>query len=377
MAVTNAQDSQIFVTNRRRSSSPDGRGSIPPWGLTNFAGGNISGPSINSIAAGMAAASQTSSPTSGGTLTVNSVSLGSYDYLIKKGNQTISSFTATDWFTTTQDTRSAWVIVDGDLTIDNGITFTPSVRKLFTVIYVNGNLTVNGSISMTARGANHSGSGNSGGATTKANIRIAEGTYSTVVDPYIPANGGASIGPVQSGGGYYSLPGNPGTNGGTGGGGAGTVHNNNTQNSVGAAGTSFGGGGGGGAVRYQGNTSRLSDSTAQPNGGRGGHGWGDNFQASGGAGNPGGVGYTTGGNAGGTGQDGTGGVLIIVCRGTFSGSGSVSANGSNGGSTTNIGGSGSGGGSVTIFYGADDGPTPTANGGNNAGLGTARKLAIS
>lgn len=346
----------------------------PSWGVTDFTGGNISGPSINSIAAGMVQAAETASPTSGGTLTVNGVSLGSYDYVIKKGDQTVSSMNSSEWFTSVKDTRSSWVVVDGDLTIEDGVTFTPPARKLFMVLYVNGCLTVNGSISMKARGANHSGSGNSGGATPKGNIRIAEGAYSTVTDPYIPANGGAKVGPSQSGGGYYTTQGNPGVNGGTGSGGSGTVHNNTAPNSVGSAGTSFTGGSGGGAVRYTGN--RLSDSTAAENGGRGGHGWGDNFQASGGAGNPGGNSYTFGGNAGGKGEDGTGGVMVIVATNTFSGSGTVTADGSAPGSTTNIAGSGSGGGSVTIFHGADRGPTPTAKGGVNAGDGTARKLAI-
>ena len=39
-------------------------------------------------------------PTAGGTLTVDGVSLGNYEYTIKKGDQTISSFTNSDWFTT-------------------------------------------------------------------------------------------------------------------------------------------------------------------------------------------------------------------------------------------------------------------------------------
>ena len=37
-------------------------------------------------------------PTAGGTLTINSQSLGSYDYCIKHGNQTVSSFSNTDFY---------------------------------------------------------------------------------------------------------------------------------------------------------------------------------------------------------------------------------------------------------------------------------------
>lgn len=345
-----------------------------------FTGGNQSTASLYDLMSGMGIASSVS-PSSGGTLTVNSVSLGSYDYTLKSGNQTVSSFTNSDWFTTTADTRSALIKVNGNLTINSGQTFIPSNRKLFTCIYVNGNLTVNGSISMTARGANHSGTGNSGGATSSANIRLATGTFSSVVNPQVPSSGGASVGPLSAaspGGPYYAAAGIAGSSGGTGGGGAGYWHNNTFPASVGSAGTSFSGGSGGGCARYQ-SLDRLSDTTAGSNGGRGGHGWGDNFQASGGAGNPGGTAYSTGGNAGGSGQDGTGGVLIIFCTGTFSGSGSVSSNGSNGGSSTNLDGSGSGGGSITIFYGTDLGPTPTANGGTGGGgggAGTARKLSI-
>ena len=79
--------------------------------------------------------------------------------------------------------------MNGNLTINSGQTFIPSVRKLFTVLYVTGNLVVNGSISMTGRGANHSGTGSSGGATTAVDIRIGTGTFSAVVNPQIPAAG--------------------------------------------------------------------------------------------------------------------------------------------------------------------------------------------
>lgn len=45
---------------------------------------------------------------------------------------------------------------------------------------------------MTARGANHNGTGNSGGFVAPANIIIASGTYSGVVNPMVPATGGAA-----------------------------------------------------------------------------------------------------------------------------------------------------------------------------------------
>jgi hypothetical protein len=342
-----------------------------------FNGGNVTETDLRTLMANVVEANVVS-PTSGGTLTLNSVSLGSYDYTVKSGAQTVSSFTASDWFTSTEDTRSALIAVNGNLTINSGQTFIPSVRKLFTCIYVKGNLTLNGSISMSARGSNHSGSGNSGGATTKGAIRLANGTYSAVSNPQVPSDGAAAS--------------SNGTDGQTGGGGTGG-QNEGTP----AAGTSFSGGPG----------STADNSAATANGGRGANAI-ENFPATisnigGGAGNPGGSEYHGPGGPGSTdGSNGTGGVLIIYCTGTLSGTGSIVANGAAGGTgyTTDYrfkpyGGGGSGGGSITIFYGTDTSSiTPAATGGaggtaintseidnttypgNAGGNGTARKLAL-
>jgi hypothetical protein len=340
-----------------------------------FNGGNVTETDLRTLMANVVEANVVS-PTSGGTLTLNSVSLGSYDYTVKSGAQTVSSFTASDWFTSTEDTRSALIAVNGNLTINSGQTFIPSVRKLFTCIYVKGNLTLNGSISMSARGSNHSGSGNSGGATTKGAIRLANGTYSAVSNPQVPADGAAAS--------------SNGTAGQTGGGGTGG-QNNGTP----AAGTSFSGGSG----------STAASSAATANGGRGANGTesGNTINIGGGAGNPGGSELSGPGGPGSTaGSNGTGGVLIIYCTGTLSGTGSIVANGAAGGTgyTTDYrfrpyGGGGSGGGSITIFYGTDTSSiTPAATGGaggtaintsdvdntaypgNAGGNGTARKLAL-
>ena len=40
------------------------------------------------------------SPTAGGTVTINSQALGSYDFVTKNGNTTISAFSNADWFST-------------------------------------------------------------------------------------------------------------------------------------------------------------------------------------------------------------------------------------------------------------------------------------
>jgi hypothetical protein len=345
-----------------------------------FAAGNKSVSTLYSLASQMAnGVVDNVNPSSGGTLTVNGVSLGSYDYTLKSGSQTVSSFTSSDWFTATEDSRSAWVVVNGNLTINSGQVFRPSTRKLFTCLVVNGNLTVNGEISMTGRGANHSSTGSN---ISPGNIQIITGTYGGVSSPIIPAAGGAGgLGGVDPDGAWYSagkgLTGGSGTNGGTAGGGGGAHYlpwytgTDTGRGGSGSAGTSFSGGSGGGT------TICMADGTqnAATNGGKGGNS--ANYFAgapgqAGGAGNPTGLSrygssYTTGTSP----VTGNGGVLIIFVKGTYSGSGTVTANGVSHGP-------GSGGGSVTVLCTTDSGPTPTASGGisgdGDGGAGTARKL---
>jgi hypothetical protein len=365
-----------------------------------YVGGNQSSSDLQTFMSSMVQF-DSQAPTAGGTLTLNSVSVGSYDYSIKRGAQTVSSFNNSDWFTTTSDTRSSLIAVNGDLVINAGEVFRPSNRKLFTCIYVEGNLTVNGELSMSGRGSNHS-------ATTKGNIRIINGTYSGVLDPQIPADGGAgavSVATTSSGGNVNGTTGTAGTGGGSGGGGAGGTRSNtnaaNIRAGSGSAGTSFSGGAGGGGI-WSNSTSALTADSGDANGGQGGDGATANnpdASAMGGAGNPDGasVGPLVGANA-----DGTGGILIIFVTGTVFGSGEITANGVKGmqyvGSDLRgtSGGGGSGGGSVTLLCAADNSfITPTAAGGlgglgtgecssghcpggsgGAGGAGTARKLAL-
>jgi hypothetical protein len=312
---------------------------------------------------------QTITPTAGGALTINSAAVGNYEYAVA-GTTTISVFNSADWFSSTKDTVSSWIIINGNLTIDAGQTFIPSVRKLFTVIYVTGDLVCNGTISMTARGANHSGTGDSGGATTAVDIRIGTGTFSAVVNPQIPAAGGAGA-PAKTVSGSNS--GSAGANGGTGGGGTGEAFQAAGVASAGSAGTCFSGGcGSGGAFN-------ATSGAGGANGGAGGAGVGT--IAGGGSGNPGGAGS---GSSGVVGNSGTGGSLIIIVAGALSGSGTIVSNGVNGARPSGSpGGGASGGGSVTVLFGSNPGSavTVTANGGlgqasGNGGAGTARKLAI-
>lgn len=334
-----------------------------------FSGGNIAYASLYEAAQAMAAYSASSVPTAGGTLTINGISLGSYDFCVKQGAQTLSAFTAADWFTTTEDSRGAFIVVNGALTINSGITVIPSVRKLFVVVYCTGNLTLNGAVSMSLRGANHSGTGSSGGATAAAAVRIATGTFSGRSNPTILAAGGSGGAAVTS-----SAAGNAGQSAGsnlsTGGGGSGAKSFNNSANpswgsGAGAAGTSFSGGAGGGSFTDYGQTATGPAGAGGANGGAGGSGVGGVS----GVGNP--------SPSGGTGVDnGTGGVLIVISGAAVTGSGSLSANGGTQTSTSfspapnsGVCGGASGGGLVCLMGKSISGPSLSAAGGTAIATG--------
>jgi len=206
-------------------------------------------------------------PTVGGTQTINSVGLGSYDFVRKTGG-TLSSFNYSDYFTGTNDSRSSAIIFDGNVTVDAGVTIIPRNRKLFTCIYINGNLVLNGDIEMTLRGANHSSG--SGSNISSGAIKIAPGPFSpSVTDPNVPSSGGSGGG-AQSGSGS-GIQGGTGSNGGTGGGSSGGVANNgNNVSAAGTPGSSFSGGPSGtwasfGAPPF----GPANLRPAEPNGGRG------------------------------------------------------------------------------------------------------------
>jgi hypothetical protein len=213
--------------------------------------------------------------------------------------------TSTNLGSDTADSRMLVVRYNGDVLIDAGATITPTTRKRGMFLYVDGALTVNGTISMTARGAANV-------AGDRILILTDSGTSYE-----IPAVGGAG-----------GTTGVNGVNGGTGGGGG-------YGSGLGAAGTSYSGGsggsiGGGGAI----------------NGGAGGTSNSPTIRG-GGAGNPGGA------YGGGT---GTGGLLIIYAKTvSLSSTGKIYSNGSKGGNSPDscaqcANGGGSGGGSVSIFY---------------------------
>lgn len=355
-------------------------------------GGNApsSGASILAFARTLAAAfpSGTVAPTGGGALTINGLSAGSYEYAIRPGETVSSSWNEANYFSSTEDSVSSWIIFNGNVTVDasftSGAPLRPTKRKLFTVVYVTGNLTMNGVLSMTARGANHS-------ATPAINIRLANGSYSqtsptvvTITDPQIPASGGAGAASRSTTG---ANTGTAGSSGGTGGGGGGYFFSSPVGSSVGtgSAGTCFSGGSGSGSTYV---SQVRSSENAGSNGGTGSAGANPDAQiGSGGAGNPGGLGYWIGASPPSylyptiNGESGTGGVLIVIVEGTLSssvgGATRFTANGSNGGTLGGVSGGGSGGGSVNIFYKTlGTAPGITASAGNGAGAGTARRFAL-
>ena len=291
-----------------------------------------------------------------GSLTLNSQALGTYEYLINtNASTTISSNPGTAWYSNSNENyRSSFVVYTGNLTINSGVTIEPGVRKLFTVLKVGGNLVHNGNLRMLNKGANH-------GSQTEATIKIDTGTLSGVTGPQVPSSGG--------GGGGRRAAGGSGSAGGTGGGGGGTGQG---TPGVGSAGTSHTGGTGGGGADASG------AGNGAPRGGAGGRG--GNQRSGGGAGNPGGARGSIGGEAG---QTGTGGVLIVVCDGNLSGSGTFDAQcTARGGAGSGREGGSSGGGSATIVYGTNSGDStsviangaPTRGSGGAGGAGTARKL---
>ena len=279
-------------------------------------------------------------PTAGGTLTINSqtVSAG-YDYTVHTGNVTVSSYNNSDFFTGTQDSRVGCVHITGNLTIDAGQTFTPSVRKPGMYIYVGGDLILNGSISMKARGANHSSSGSN---LPSIDIRIIEGTHGGYSNPTIPATGGtggartsqgSGPGNAQAQVGYFSPIPFFGT--------AGAQHGiafaerSSATAGKGGDGTCFTGGSGGGGVRGAGNPAQYGGvgqgGDAVEKGGRGGSSAANFYSSNGSAGNPhGSPGQGSWGPSRATGgNNGTGGVIVIFVRGSVSGSGDFNVVGEN------------------------------------------------
>ena len=381
-----------------------------------------------------------------GRMILNNNFCGMYDFAYHNGNVDLNN---TDWsgsqfgstmFTGNTDTHWALIYINGNLELDFPNIIRPPVRKLGMVIYVTGNLIANGFISMTNRGANHSGTGTSHGYTAPVAIPL-NGTL------IIPAAGGAATAvcrsPSNSGGdtGDTAIPGVAAGGSGTAtycgsGGGASGMARIATANSpagdvaagAGSAGTCFTGGGGGAGVmvyNHDVNNARGWDDdnrhSAQPNGGAGGQPQGlgagsqQTYGSAGGVGNPGGyrqrgndeiIGHEYGEHVSDNSQlaipgqarpvsavdgaNGTAGTCVVMCAGTYSGSGKLRSTGHTSymyhdGTFGGAGGSGGGGVFISLYGTDSSSPTPTCAGGlvgnhyagtNAGGAGTGLKAAL-
>ena len=299
---------------------------------TAFAGGNQSVGTLQEIMNTMANSLETgTNATTGGNLTINSVNYTNYDYNILPSETISSGYSTTRYWTGTND-RAALLAFKGDLTINT--TFQPNVRKIFTCIYVKGNLNINASVNMNApRGGNQHNKG------------FGQTNPSTA----LPITSSYNLSSTAAGGG-----GNPGSAGGA-------------LRTPGGRGMFSGGGGG-----HRSGNSQYGGYAAQSYGGIGaGDGWGGGVFG-GGAGNGGGQRGGQGCSAQSMGGQGCGGTLIIFVEGSVSSSGgSLSATGGKGGDANGNGGGcipataggGSGGGNVLVFYGSGTIPTPSVSGG--------------
>ena len=266
-----------------------------------------------------------------------------------------------------------------DLTINASVTLTTDQPGRGILIYVDGDCTINGALSMSCRGG-YSNPTTSGGSDTSAvsatGIRLplltASGTDTLSAADFAGAGNTAvtavaNQGAISSNGTIFTIS-RDGTSGGVmggsapsngttgaktistaGGGNGGSGSGAGTGGSGGLAGV-FGGGSGGGGGQD------TTGENAVAYGGKGGDGLtGSAYSSRAGAGNPGGTGY--GGSHPRDGGNGTGGLIILLVNGnlTIASGGSIVSKGSNGGyynGGSDASGGGAGGGA---FFGLHSG----------------------
>jgi len=233
-----------------------------------------------------------------------------------------------------------------NLFVSRSVTISPPNRCRGLLIFVDGDATISGSITMTARGAKFTGS---------------DASFTVVNPPYLGDYWSTQLFPSAS---YLSRVFAVGAAGGPG--------NQISPTNLGVAGTFGRSGGGGGG--YYGGAGSAGTSFSGGTGGGGGPGGsaGKPFGGAGGAGSAPNLGGDGSGNPGGGG--GTGGLLILIVRGNLKigPNGSIRSNGLTGGSGHpggGGGGGGSGGGVVYIYYGGTltNLGSITSNGGSGGG----------
>ena len=301
---------------------------------------------------------------------------GSYDGDMVVKQYTSIAIDAGDTVTVDQPTRGLMILCQGDCTINGtlsmkgkGANADPTASGASDNNAVDSNglrlpfLTASGSDSLTAANTLFNGTGTAA-RNVLANFRTlsSNGTIVTLVRQ--GANGGAQPGAKSNGG-----NGANGSTGQTGGGGAG-ARGWDQGSGAGAYGSCFSGGSAGGGS----NGSHGSSGAGTNWGGAGGNAATDHSAATtGGCGNPTGSNAVTSGSGAG-GQQGTGGLIILVVGGnlTIGSGGSITCIGSNSGACS--GGNGwhgtggaSGGGNIVIAHKGTytNNGTVTANGGTS------------
>ena len=245
-----------------------------------------------------------------------------------------------------------------NLFISRSVVISPPNRCKGMLIFVDGDATISGSITMTSRGASATG---------------ADTSFSALNPPYLgdywssqlfPSSSYLSrvfaVGAAGGGGSTDGTAGGLGRSGGGGGGSTTTGPYGTASGGSGGTGTSYSGGAGGGG----GGSPGGAGSNGSPIGGAGGNGGGGG-NSGGGAGNP-------NGSGGSQIATGTGGLLILIVRGNLKigPNGSITTNGSAGNNANISGGSGAGGGSgggvLYVYYGGQltNNGSVTSNGGS-------------
>jgi len=255
-----------------------------------------------------------------------------------------------------------------NMTIGAGHIVRPTNRCKGMYLYIAGNLHIEGTLTMTARGPIGPGLYVGIDPYSKSIHFDEEDKFSSI--PHfvtISKTGGAGgarytckAGTSSSSGATLrGNPGKPGVDGACGGGGSGEAlgsFGGTAISGAGTAGTSFSGGSGGGGAAVDACT--VYGGNAQIDAGIGGAGAacvrsGSTISraSGGGAGNNGGAGKTANGGSAARGAAGTGGLMILFVKGeiTFGDAGVISSLGSLGGSGSSASGGSSGSGAIHIF----------------------------
>jgi hypothetical protein len=301
---------------------------------------------------------------------------GSYDGDMFVAQYTSLTISSGDTMTVDQPCRGLFVFVKGDCTIDGTLSMsnkggnsnpTSSGGSDSNAVPTNGIqlglFTDGGSDSFTNDGTGFDGCGTAiRSALANQDDLSSDGTVLTISKT--GASGGASYtsSSTEDFLAYTGNNGSDGTTGGvtlsTGGGGAGGTcrgGSNPGQNAIsgggGTGGAFSGGAGGGGGATHNWAGTRTGGTGGNYGGAGGAASVAGHPDMGGGAGNPGG----SGASGGGTGASGSGGILWLLVKGdlTIGGSGSIEADGTDGGTGSGnpgVGGGGTGGGCVFVAY---------------------------